>query len=275
MSSALVLDKSYLDGASRAAVRTLCANQTVLCSETLFYELMTTNTKSQVRCFSKFPEDAGSVSLFPNVGTLLQFEMKQKAPCGPLENHILSGAYNFNEKLRLGTYQPPPEVQRIINEWKSQVNGDARSFLERCQSVHQFFPELIGIEFRDFPAAVAAAKARVSTSSDEVRRIFSSFDRDLLPQGAPLAEEIDETWAWYRWVQCQVFATLRMFERYQCHVPTEPTAKVIERAEHSMHDLEYVLIGSLAGTLASNDNEVIEDFLLARPNGRLVTSRPQ
>jgi hypothetical protein len=141
--------------------------------------------------------------------------------------------------------------------------------------VHQFFPELIGIEFRDFPAAVAAAKARVGTSPDEVRRVFSSFERESLPPGAPLAEEIDETWAWYRWVQCQVLAALRMFERYQCDVPAEPTAKIIERAEHSMHDLEYVLIGSLVGALASNDGEVIEDFRIARPEGRLVTSRPQ
>lgn len=275
MSSALVLDKSYLDGAPTAAIRTLCATQTVLCSETLFYELITTNLRSQVRCFSKFPEEAGSFALLPNVGTLLRFEMEQKAPCGPIENHILSGTYNFNEKLRQGTYQPSPEVQKTIDEWKIQVHGDAKSFLERCQSVHQFFPELIGIEFRDFPAAVAAAKARVSTSADEVRRVFSSFERESLPPGAPLAEELDETWAWYRWVQCQVFAALRMFERYQCHVPAEPTTKVIERAEHSMHDLEYVLIGALAGGLASNDDEVIEDFRLARLEGRLVTSRPQ
>lgn len=275
MSSTLVLDKSYLDGAPTVAVRTLCATQTVLCSETLFYELMTTNSRSQIRCFSKFPEEAGLFALLPNVGTLLRFEMDHNEACGPIENHILSGTYNFNKKLRLGTYQPPLDVQRTIDDWKIQVHRDAKSFLERCQSVHQFFPELIGIEFRDLPAAVAAAKARVSTNAEEVRRIFSSFERESLPPSAPHADEIDERWAWYRWVQCQVFAALRMFERYQCYVPTEPTAKVIERAEHSMHDLEYVLIASLAGSLASNDDEVIEDYRFARPEGRLVTSRPQ
>ena len=275
MSSALVLDKSYLDGAPTASVRELCAQQNVLCCETLFYELMTTNPQSQIRCFSKLPEEPGSFALLPNVGTLLRFEMERKAPCGPIENHVLSGTYSFNEKLRLGTYQPPPEVQKTLDEWKVQVHDDAKSFLERCQSVHHFFPELIGIEFRDFPAAVAAAKARISSSPDEVRRVFSAFERESLPPGAPHAEEIDEGWAWYRWVQCQVFAALRMFKRYQSRVPAEPTAKVIERAEHSMHDLEYVLVGALAGSLASNDDEVMDDFRLARPNGILVTSRAQ
>ena len=275
MSSALVLDKSYLDGAPTAAVRSLCAQQTVLCCETLFYELMTTDPRSQTRCFSKFPEEPGTFALLPNVGTLLRFEMEHKKSCGPIENHLLSGTYIFNEKLRLGTYQPPPEVQKTLDDWKVQVHDDAKSFLARCQSVHHFFPELIGIEFRDFPAAVAAAKRRISSSPDEVRRVFASFEREPMPPGAPLAEEIDESWAWYRWVQCQIFAALRMFERYQCRIPAEPTPKVIERAEHSMHDLEYVLIGSLAGSLASNDDEVMEDFRLARPDGKLVTSRTQ
>ena len=63
-----------------------------------------------------------------------------------------------------------------------------------------------------------------------------------------------------------------MFERYQCKVPTNPTSGVLERAEHSMHDIEYVILGSLAGAIASNDDEVIEDFRLACPNGKLVTT---
>lgn len=275
MTSALVLDKSYLDGAPTASVRELCKKQTVLCCETLFYELMTTNPLSQIRCFSKLPEEPGSFALLPNVGALLRFEMEHKKPCGSIKNHILSGTYIFNEKLRTGTYVPPPEVQKTLDDWKAQVHDDTKSFLARCQSVHQFFPDLIGIEFRDFPSAVAAAKARVSSNPDEVRRVFSSFDRELLPPGAPQAQDIDERWAWYRWVQCQVFAALRLFERYQCHLPAQPTEKVVERAEHSMHDLEYVLFGALAGSLASNDDEVMNDFRLASPKGQLVTSRAQ
>jgi len=275
MTSVLVLDKSYLDGAPTTAVRELCTQHKVLCCETLFYELMTTKPRSQIRCFSKLPEGPGSFALLPNVGALLRFEIEHRRPCGPIENHVLDGTYIFNEKLRTGTYLPPPEVRKTLDEWQAQVNDDAKSFLERCQSVHHFFPELIGIEFRNFPAAVAAAKIRISSNPEEVRRVFSTFERDSLPPGAPHAAEIDAEWAWYRWVQCQVFAALRMFERYQCHVPAAPTPKVLERAEHSMHDLEYVLIGSLAGALASNDDEVMEDFYLARPEGKLVTSRAQ
>ena len=270
----LLLDKSYLDGAPTRSVHQLCCEEVVLCSETLFYELMTTNPASQVRCFSKFPEEPGSFALLPNVGALLQFEMVNGVPCGPLSNHFIPGTYVFNAALRTGTYEPPQGVTETLNTWKIQVQNDVTSFLERCQSVHQFFPELVGIEYCDFPEAVAAAKARISTDANVVRDIYSSFERATLPSKAPAPEALDPNWAWFRWVQCQLFAALRLFERYQCNIPAKPTPKVIVRAEHSMHDLEYVLLGSLAGAIASNDDEVIEDFLLASPNGTLFTSRP-
>ena len=273
MPSTLILDKSYLDGAPTNSVRTLCRERTLLCSETLFYEMMTTDSVSQKRCFGKFPEEPGSFSLLPNVGALLKFEMEEKAHCGALHQHVLPGKFIFNVKLRDGTYEPPAEVAATLKGWSDQVEQDARSFLERCQSVHHFFPDLIGIEFRDFPAAVASAKNRISTNPDEVRRVFDEFDKTSLPPGAPAAHNLTEEWAWYRWVQCQVFAALRFFERYQCRVPSNPTPAVLTRAEHSMHDLEYVLLGSLAGSLASNDDEVIEDFQLARPTGQLITTR--
>jgi hypothetical protein len=271
VNSPLVLDKSYLDGAPKTAVRALCAKHTVLCSETLFYELMTTNPLSQIRCFSKLPEEPSAIALLPNVRYLLRFEMENKKPCGPLENHYFSQPYIFNMRLRLGTYQPPPKVQKTLDEWMAQVKAEAVSFLGLCQSVHQFFPELIDIEFRDFPKAVAAVKTRISSSRDEVRRVYESL-RAVLPNDTPNSQEIDENWALYRWVQCQLFAALRIFERYQCRVPVAPSHKVIERAEHSMHDLQYVLIGALAGALASNDLEVMEDFRLVKPQGELVTS---
>lgn len=40
-----------------------------------------------------------------------------------------------------------------------------------------------------------------------------------------------------------------------------------------MHDLDYVLLGSLAGGIATNDTEVEEDFRLVRPDGLVLKPR--
>jgi hypothetical protein len=61
-----------------------------------------------------------------------------------------------------------------------------------------------------------------------------------------------------------------MFERYQGRIPNPPSPKVHLRAEHSMHDVEYVLLGSLAGSLATSDNEIIEDYSVIRRGGLLI-----
>lgn len=243
-----------------------------MCSETLFYELMTASPESQVRCFSKLPSRPGSFVLLPNVGTLLRAEMESQSPCGSLDRHVIEGTYIFNSKLSAGTYKAEGEVLETLQSWRNQVDQDAKGFLERCQSVHEFFPELNGIEFRDFPAAIAAARTRVAMDLDVVRAIYESFLREDFPPNAPSPAEISPDWAWFRWVQCQLLAALRIFERYQCKVPTSPTAGVLERAEHSMHDIEYVILGALVGTIASNDKEIIEDFRIANPGGKLVTT---
>lgn len=153
----LVLDKSFLDGASHQLVSEACMAHKALCIESLFFELMTTKPESQIRCFAKLPDRPHSFALIPNVGTLLRFELENRKPCVPLLDRRIEGAYVFNSKLRDGTYVPEGEVLETLNGWRAQVAEDTESFLQRCQLVYQFFPQLVGIEFRDFPAAVSAA----------------------------------------------------------------------------------------------------------------------
>ena len=57
----IVVDKSFLDGAPALQIRELFTSHKALIIEPLFLELMTTKAKSQVRCFSKVPEEPGEV----------------------------------------------------------------------------------------------------------------------------------------------------------------------------------------------------------------------
>jgi hypothetical protein len=215
----LVLDKSFLDGASRNRVSETCVAHNALCTESLFFELMTTKPESQVRCFAKLPDRPGSFALIPNVGTLLRFEIENRKPCVPLFDRRIEGAYAFNSKLREGTYVPEGEVLETLNTWRAQVAEDTKSFLQRCQVVYQFFPQLVGIEFRDFPAAVSAARRDVATDESLIRSIYASFLEESAPPNALQAEMLNPQWAWYRWIQCQLLAALRILQRYQGDVP--------------------------------------------------------
>lgn len=269
----IVLDKSYLDGASSSAIAALCDTYQVLFPEQLLFELLTTRLESQRRCFGKFPDQdqVNAVALIPNVGSLMRFEATSGQPCVPLFARRIEVDFVFNRKLREGTYVPEGQVLQDLSQWQHEVQEDAKDFLVRCQLVHQFFPELNGIEYKVFPAAVDAARTKVANDLNFVRTIYSSFLDQDAPAGAPSPEQLNEKWAWFRWIQCQLLAALRIFKRYQGRIPEPPTPNILRRGEHSMHDVYYVILGSLAGTIASRDAEILEDFRLVSPDGTAVS----
>jgi hypothetical protein len=275
MPTVIILDKSYLDGASATSIAALCKEYSVIVTETLFFELMTTKPESQVRCFSKLPNQAGAFSLLPTLGVLLRAEIETGSPCGPFDKHVKEGLARFHPNLRTGSYVMDDETQTALDSWMREVSRNTLAFLERCKCVHQFFPELNGIEYRKFPAAVTAARSRVALDPYLVREVYESFSREDLPHNAPLANEISGEWAWFRRIQCHLLAALRVFERYQGKVPDNPSCDVFTRIEHSMHDLDYLVLGSIAGAIASNDKEVIDDFRLVVPTGTYVTTLPR
>lgn len=233
---------------------------------------MTTSGRSQIRCFSKLPAVPGSISLLPNIGELLRAEMKDKSPCGGLEKYVIEGKHLFNRQLRTGSYLPPAIVRKTLQEWRTQVDLETREFLTRCQVVHHVFPELNGIQHKGLRAAIATARAKVSEDLAFVRSVYALFQADGFPSEAPAPNLISRDWAFFLWLQCSLLAALRLFERRQGTFSEAPSAKALERAEHSMHDVEYVMFGALAGTVASNDKEVISDFLSVRPEGRVIST---
>jgi hypothetical protein len=267
----IVIDKSFLDGAPTDEVTRLCKEDVVLFSESLFFELMTTSEKSQKRCFSKFPEGPNPVKLIPNVGTLLRYEIENQAQCRPLVQHALVENFQFNEKLRQGTYVAEGEVLHSLTEWKDQVKTDTEDFLVRCSIVYQFFPELNGIDYKYFPSTIESARSRIAEDQELVREIYKSFLDENAPPDAPAPELINPDWAFFRWIQCQLLSALRMFGKYQGKIELPAPEGIFTRAEHTMHDIYYTILATLSGSLASGDQEIIDDFRLACPKGVLIT----
>ena len=158
-----------------------------------------------------------------------------------------------------------------LMEWKKQVKEDTGNFLVRCSIVHQFFPELNGIEYKDFPAAIGEARKKVAEDHEFVKAIYASFLDEDAPANAPLPESIGPSWAFFRWVQCQLLSALRMFCKYQGKIKLPASNGVFIRAEHTMHDIYYTILATLSGALATGDQEIIDDFYLACPGGILIT----
>lgn len=260
----IVLDKSYLDGASASEVADVCERYTALMPQELFFEMMTTCPESQRRCFAKLPDRDSPVALIPPVGVLVDFERRDHLACVPLSGHRVDGhPYAFNRRLRDGTFVPSADDARQLTAWQSQVDTDTRAFMDTCLTVSDVFPDIKGLRRAELLAAVERARETIATDRNFVRSIYSAG----APSDAPPADQIDPQWAVFRLYQCRMLSALRMFARYEGAMPDQKGSEFWRRAEHSMHDVYYLILGSLAGGLATFDGEIKKDFLLIRPDG--------
>jgi hypothetical protein len=75
----IVIDKSYLQGASLSILRGLCVEHSVLFTETMLYELLTTSKEAVRRaCLDKLSEIGANIILIPCTGPLFRYEIEHE-----------------------------------------------------------------------------------------------------------------------------------------------------------------------------------------------------
>lgn len=92
------------------------------------------------------------------------------------------------------------------------------------------------------------------------------------PPNAVKANVIDPNWAHFRWVQVRVIYSLDLLLEYQGQLPENASNSFWRKIEHEMLDTEYVILGALAGGLASKDDKLVENYLLVCPDGLVLRS---
>jgi hypothetical protein len=259
----IVLDKSYLQGASPSAIADLCSQYLVVMPDALFYELMTTSDYARRWCFNKLSGN-NSIKLTRGIGDLLRYECQHIRPCTPLLERRLIQVLSFNPRLREAELRITADQEVALTEWQNYFKGRVTTFREFFPKIIEYFPKLTGyipgqkpnIEF------IGICKKAVATDWDMVRKIYAAVQRDPLPP----AYLIDPNWACFRWIQVWLTASLDHFAKYG------ENSGVLSDSEmfNEVLDLEYLITSALAGGLASRDKAMISRFKLLCPATRLV-----
>lgn len=261
----IILDKSYLDAASPTQINSLCDNHVVLMSETLFYELTTTNERSMKNCFNKFPDRNNPVALIPNIGDLLSYEASKQKACTPLYERRIRVIFEFNNRVSTGTFEWTPDQIQARDERRTIVEKDTKKFFELAMMSISFFPFLNGVPFKKFPQAVQKAQIEVASNEDKIKQIYSQLPQDQ----APPKNIITPDWAYFRWLQVRLIYSLDLLLKYQGMLPAQTSPKFWRRIEHDMLDAEYIILGALVGGLACNEKKMIETYKIVCPDGLL------
>lgn len=261
----VVLDKSYLEGASADEIWALCREWRVIMPGALFFEHLTTADPVGRRSFRKFPNTANPVAIVEHVRLLLRYEKRQRRPAIPLYDRRQRTIYSFSESLRQGTLSPTLAQQRSIATWEEQVSGEVQGFRKRVAQTHTWFPEIAQATNRTRPRVIRNYQEQLAQEPRRVRFIYTR----IRPRSAPRPAIVNERWAWFRWLQVQLIAALDHIGRYGVGSNLDSANAV--RLKNEVIDLQYRIMAVLAGAFATRDPKCQQVFRLLCPRGDLIS----
>lgn len=258
----IVIDKSYLQGAPAKTIRSLCEEHIVLFSETLLYEILTSDKLTRDSCFAKLPLTDNPVVLIPRIGPLIRYEIEYMAASRILD-HQLEFPYRFNPRFRDHTFRHSAHEEATLHQWQSDVDKEVLRFRNIATSLSVWCPALKSVSGEELKNVCRDLKKQACRDLKIIRMIY----RDISPVGFPPDHLLGPAWALFRWVQTKVLFALDYLGRYGFG----ELLNIPKRVEHDIHDSDYVAFGALSGTLATRDNDIAYNFLLCYPDGRLLS----
>jgi hypothetical protein len=263
--SSIIVDKSYLQGATKAEMVALSARYRLAVSDALFFELLTCGSIERAGCFSKFPPGDDPVDLINHIGTLINLEISGKKPCGKPSKYKEGGSFKFNPKVASIDFVLNTEQEKYLLEEKENIKRQVEAFLSRAVVTGTMFPNVI---FGN------------PSSRDEVEKLITTHDAlmhfysTLIAEGdyeLPPAELLSPEWAIYRWLQVEVLAAFNLYFRYNGAIPTNLEGKTYENIEHDLLDAQLLMLGCQEGVFATRDKKLIRWWSLICPTATLVS----
>ena len=168
---AIVLDKSFVQGASGKQVREICETYKALMPEDLLFELIHSDEETKAKCFAKFPARVNPVGLLPPGGVLMRYENEYRRPATPIWNHRLNIRYTFNDKLATGDFEMTHKQLATVRKWEEDLAAETARFVERAKVIVEIFPVLNGYRPGQDRTRIEEVLRDITSNMEGVRRL--------------------------------------------------------------------------------------------------------
>lgn len=267
MRSGVVLDKNFLQGASRVRVQALADSHELLMPAALFHELLTTDSDARRKCFAKLPQTENPVVLVDHVGRLIAREIETGRPSGRPSTHRLNMRFRFNPRLVESDYELPKEAQSVVEEQIEEVKGDVERMIDLSGTIPILFPNLLSGTSGAQAAAKIEAEASVGSLEDVLAFYMDMEPAQMTPPGPSIYGELEQ-WAHLRWLQVLMLFSIDLHVRYKGRLREELSPGVLERLEHDVHDGQILALGALEGAIATEEKKLLRWWPILCPNGQ-------
>lgn len=264
----VVLDKSFVQGISRTKMHALASTHRLLISEALLYELLSNPADCRC-CFLKFPSSDNPVDLVMHVGGYLRKEVDTRRPAPKPSERIKNFRFQFNSRLLNANYELPLDAAQEIARQHDVLISDVQTMKELALTMFQFFPNaFVGNDFQ-CKAARADAERLITQKSGSLLNFYGQLRAPKNERRFPPARYLSEEWALYRSLQVLFLFSLDLYARYGNTLRAPLSQKTEEKIEHDVLDAQYLLIGVLEGSFATDELKLRRWFSLLRPDGHL------
>jgi hypothetical protein len=266
--TAVVLDKSYLQGTPRGRMHELAASHRLLMSEALLYELLSKPADYKT-CFCKFPAVDNPVDIVLHVGGYLKKEIDGRRPAPKPSSRTHGVRFRFNPRLLDADYVLPDEAAIEIERQRQELLADVQTAKQRALGMPDFFPDLFIANNRVVGAARAEAEALIAQPGS----LLDFYAQLRVRKGMrrfPPRKLLTDKWAIYRWLQVQFLFALDLYARFGTTLSEPMSAEKEEEIEHDVLDAQYMLIGVLEGAFATEERKLQRWFRLLQPDGLLL-----
>jgi len=268
MTSAIILDKSFLQGTKTSRIQELAAAHRLVVSDALFYELLTAPEPGRTRCFAKFPQTENPVDLVNHIGTMMRIEIDTHLPSGRPSEHRENLRFQFNPHLVSPSYVLPDQAQVAVEEQTTQLQSDVVGFLEQVSLVPTFFPNLLTGNTAEQKLAHAEAEGALAEPRALIP-FYSSLEPPPGERPLPPARLVSEKWAVYRWLQVKLLFAVDVYVRYRGALPETLSPSTYERMEHDVLDAQVFMLGCLEGAFATREKKLKRWWSLLCPDASL------
>ncbi|MGH9381601.1 MAG: hypothetical protein ACRD2Z_13440 [Thermoanaerobaculia bacterium] len=262
----LILDLSYFRAASTIALEKLFNDYDVAVTEELLFELLDMAVEERKLLHSKLRFLRSPSPFLPGVGHLLYLENYDRKPSAPLRQRALNQNFEVNERLADPGFQLPPEQHALFQAWRQYQAQRTRGFLDDAACVTGWCPGLKGYVANTDATVIREYQKLAAENPDEVRRVYEAMHRES-PTSMPPASLVDESWTHFRRLQVRLVAALEYLRVHGDGVVANVDAKSINQ----WLDINHLVLGLLAGAIATGDKFIQTTFKLLRPDGILVS----
>ena len=243
----VIVDKSFLQGHTKAAVHEFSKEHRILMTEALLYELLSSPTDRR-SCFAKLPATTNPVDIVMHAGGYLKKEIYSRKQAPRPSERIQDFDFQFNTQLRGNDYQLPPDAVLVLQDQHAELLADIVSLKARALHMPDFFPEVFRGSDSERLAALHEAECDIAAKPGKLFDFYASLRAPKGQKKLPPRKLITEDWAVYRWMQIHFLFALDLYCRYGGALDDALTPKVEEKIEHDVLDAQYLFIGVLQKT---------------------------